>query len=71
MKHDLNVIVSKAPKKDALISCKTITMRERVLRFLFGQKQQVVVLVPGRSIEDIFIYEMKKEGEKDGQGDPG
>lgn len=41
MKHNLKISVSKKPNADGIVACRTIGVRERVLRFLFGTKQKV------------------------------
>lgn len=65
MKHNLKISVSKEPKADGIVSCKTVSIRERILRKLFGQSQKVTILVPGDSVEGITICEQQEGGEKD------
>lgn len=36
MKHNISISVSKAPQPGGVIACRTLTMRERILRLLFG-----------------------------------
>ena len=57
MKHDLRIQVSKNPDPDGIVHCKTIKVRERILRFLFGDCTKVTVLVPGDSVEKLSIIE--------------
>lgn len=64
MKHNLKISVSKEPKADGIVSCKTVSIRERILRKLFGQSQKVTILVPGDSVERITICEQQEGGEK-------
>lgn len=35
MKHKLKISVSKEPQIDGIITCRNVTVRERLLRFLF------------------------------------
>jgi len=67
MKHKLKISVSKEPQTNGIITCRNITIRERVLRFLFGDKRKVTVLIPGDNVGEIEICETKKGEEIDGQ----
>ena len=60
MKHKLKINVSEKPGKEGVITCKTISVRERLLHFLFGEKRKVTILVPGSSVDEVTIYEAEK-----------
>ena len=62
MKHQLKVSVSKNPSSDSVMRCRKFSMRERFLRFLFGNKRDIVVLIPSDRIEEVAI---KKKGDQD------
>ena len=62
MKHDLKISVSKKPTDDGIVSCRRISMRERVLRILLGKKQQLTVIIPGNSVERVSITELADGG---------
>lgn len=62
MKHNLKISVSKNPQTGGLVTCRSISIRERFLRFLFGRKQRVTIVIPGDSIEELSICEMTKGG---------
>lgn len=62
MKRRLKISVSKEPVADGIVSCKTITLRERLLTRLFGQKQRVTVLIPGNDIASLCISEEPEGG---------
>ena len=57
MKHNLTIHVSKKPKDGGIIACKTVTLRERFLRFLVGDLKKVTILVPGDSVDAVAIKE--------------
>ena len=57
MKHNLTIHVSKKPQDGGIVACKTVTLRERLLRFLFGDLQKVTILVPGDSVDEVAIKE--------------
>lgn len=60
MKHQLKVSVSKNPSSDSVMKCRKVSIRERILKFLFGKKRDIVVLIPSDRIEEVAI---KKKGE--------
>lgn len=62
MKHNLHISVSDKPQRNGMVSCKSISMRERFLRMLFGQKQKIVILVPGDAIEELAITRTTEGG---------
>ena len=62
MTHTLNISVSKKPKKDSVISCRSLTLRERVLTKFFGQKNKVMVLIPGSTVSTVSITEIPEGG---------
>ena len=65
MKHNLKINVSKTPQKDGMVSCKTVSVKERLLKKLFGETRKVMVIVPGDMVDNITICEAQgKGGEK-------
>lgn len=62
MKHNLKISVSKNPQPDGIFSCRSICLRERLLRFLFGEKQKITILVPGDLVEEVAICNVKEGG---------
>ena len=62
MEHNLKISVSKKPKSDGILSCRSISVRERILRFLLGRKQKLTILVPGDSVEEVSICTVKEGG---------
>ena len=62
MEHHLTIRVSKKPVDAGIVSYHTVTLRERILRFLLGKPYTLTVLVPGNSIKPLSIDEIPKEG---------
>ena len=62
MKHNLHISVSDKPQRNGMVSCKSISLRERFLRMLFGKKQKIVILVPGDAIEELAITRTMEGG---------
>lgn len=62
MKHELKISVSKKPQTGGIVRCRNVTLREYVLRRLFGEKQKLIVLIPGDSVELLSIKEIEPQG---------
>ena len=62
VKHKLKISVSKTPQTSGIVTCRSVAIRERLLRFLFGNKQRVTILVPGDSVDEVSICETAKGG---------
>lgn len=62
MKHNLKISVSKKPQDGGIVSCRNITIRERLLRFFLGEKQKITILVPGDTVQELAISEAKEGG---------
>ncbi len=69
MDHTLKISVSKKPAAGGIVSCRHISVRERFLRFLLGDKQQLTVIVPGDSVRELAISEVKEGGTVHGQSE--
>ena len=64
MEHNLKISVSKTPMSDGVAVLRSISIRERFLRFLLGGKQKLTIIVPGDTVRELAICEVKegKEG---------
>ena len=62
MKHRLKISVSREPPGMALVRCRKVSVRERFLRLLFGEKRKVTVIVPGDTVETVSIEELPGGG---------
>lgn len=60
MKHKLKISVSKEPPNGGIVTCRNISIRERLLRFLMGNKRRVTVLIPGDKVGKIEICASEK-----------
>ena len=65
MRHKLKISVSKEPQAGGIVSCRSVLIRERLFRFLFGDKRRVTVLIPGDSVGEIAICEKGGSGDGD------
>lgn len=69
MKHTLTISVSKKPRADSIVNFRSISIRERFLRLLFGIPCKMTILVPGDSVEKLSICEVNKEGRREQGGE--
>lgn len=58
MRHEINVILAEGNRKQLLVS-KKMSMRDFILRKLFGEARQILVLKPGETVEAVKIIEVK------------
>ncbi len=61
MKHRLKISVSKKPVNKGVVAWRKVSVRERFLRFLLGDKTKLTVIVPGDSVEELSIQEVAHE----------
>lgn len=69
MEHNLRISVSRKPMRNDVAALHTISLRERVLRFLFGRKQQIAIIVPGDSVKELQSATLRKEEQHDGENE--
>lgn len=62
MEHNLTIRVSKKPKANGIVSIRNFTVRERILRLLFGSKQRLTIIVPSDTINEMAIQNVEKGG---------
>ena len=64
MKHNFKISVSREPQTGGIVRCKSVSLREKLLTRLLGQKEKVMVLIPGNSVETLCITEVPEGGAK-------
>ena len=62
MRHTLQISVSKKPVNGGAVSVRSVSIRERLMRFLFGDTVRLTVIVPGNSVEELSIREIAEGG---------
>lgn len=68
LKHKVKISVSEQPQTGGIVSCRNVTIRDRILRLFIGDRRKVMVLIPGDSVGEIAICE---KGEENGQSETG
>lgn len=65
-KHTVKInIANRRGEKHNVLTSTRVSIPRRILRFLFGDFCQVLVLAPGETVEGIEINETRKDGESD------
>ena len=62
MKHNLKISVSREPQTGGIVRCRSVSLREKLLTRLLGQKEKVMILIPGNSVETLCITEVPEGG---------
>lgn len=62
MRHTLQISVSKKSVNGGAVSVRRVSIRERFMRFLFGDTVRLTVIVPGNSVEELSIKEIAEGG---------
>ena len=62
MTHKLNIRVTRQPVNGGIVACRNISVRERLLRYLLGDKQRLAVIVPGGTVHELGICEVQEGG---------
>lgn len=65
MKHNLKICLAREPVSSGIVCCKTISLRERMLRRLFGDMRRVTIIVPGDSVQALSVQEVPEVGSHD------
>lgn len=59
----LGIRISKQKVNGGVLSCRHVTVREKLLRFLLGTPIKLTVLVPGDTVSEVTINEGGKNDE--------
>jgi len=57
MKHTLKISVAKEPPGGGIVGYRRVTVRERLLRRLLGDRRRLTVIFPGDSVKALSIVE--------------
>ena len=68
MQHTLRISVTRKPQTSGVVAIRNVSVRERLLRFLLGEKHKLTILVPGDTVSDIEINQIKNGGNEENVG---
>jgi hypothetical protein len=63
MKHKMNINVSKEQESNGVLTCKKVKMKKGLFKKFFGDSQKVTIIIPGDSVSDVTISEIKDKDE--------
>ena len=63
MKHKMNINVSKEQESNGVLTCKKVKMKKGLFKKFFGDSQKVTIIIPGDSVSDVMICEIKEKGD--------
>jgi hypothetical protein len=61
MKHLLKISVSNRPPNGGIVGYRKVTLREKFLRFLLGEKRKLAIILPGDSVKSLSVEEERSE----------
>ena len=67
MNYTLQITVDNKNRNRGIVTCRSVSVREKLLRFLLGSPIKLTVIVPGDSVEEIGIKEISERSEKYGR----
>ncbi|MDE3383529.1 MULTISPECIES: hypothetical protein [Lactobacillus] len=60
MANKVSIKVTKHPHQEGVVSMRNITIRERLLRLLLGKPHHLMVIAPGKDVQQLQINEVKE-----------
>lgn len=61
MANKVSISVTKHPRQDCVVSMRNVTIRERLLRLLLGKPHHLMVIAPGKDVQQLQINEVKED----------
>ena len=58
MHHTMQISVTKKPRPGGVAMFRSISVREKILRRLLGDKAKLTVIVPGDTVDEVAIKEV-------------
>lgn len=60
MANNVSIKVTKHPHQEGIVSMRNITIQERLLRLLLGKPHHLMVIAPGKDVQQLQINEVKE-----------
>ena len=61
MANKVSISVTKHPRQDGVVSMRYVMIRERLLRLLLGKPHHLMVIAPGKDVQQLQINEVKED----------
>lgn len=68
MRHKMNINVSKEEESNGVLTCKKVKMKKGLFKKLFGDSKKVTIIIPGDSVSDVTISEIKEKSDGGSHG---
>ncbi|MQB67000.1 hypothetical protein DN438_02640 [Lactobacillus reuteri] len=60
MANKVSISVAQHPHQGGIVSMRNVTIRERLLRLLLGKPHHLMVIAPGKDVQQLQINEVKE-----------
>jgi hypothetical protein len=60
MANKVSISVTNHHRQDGVVSMRNVTIRERLLRLLLGKPHHLMVITPGKDVQQLQINEVKE-----------
>lgn len=60
MANKVSISVAQHPRQEGVVSMRNITIRERLLRLLLGKPHHLMVITPGKDVQQLQINKVKE-----------
>lgn len=64
MANKIAISVAKHPRQDGVVNMRQITVREKLLRLLLGNPHHLMVIAPGKDVQQLEINEIKEDSDE-------
>lgn len=68
MRHKMNINVSKEEESKSVMTSKKVKVKKSLFKKLFGSSQKVTIIIPGDSVSDVTISEIKEKSDGGSHG---
>lgn len=64
MRHNVEVSVTRQGGGGGLVRCNRVSIRERLMRLLFGEMRRMWIIIPDKTVDELRILEVPEGGEE-------
>lgn len=64
MANKIAISVAKHPHQDGVVNMRQITVREKLLRLLLGNPHHLMVIAPGKDVQQLEINKIKEDSDE-------
>lgn len=60
MANKVSLSITRHPQQDGVVSMRHITIRKRLLRLMLGKPHHLMLIAPGKDVQQLQINEVKE-----------